>query len=56
MSSKQILFIAIATFATITIWVVADIIHTRSQIKTAPVVEKLLEPIQTSFDLEALEK
>lgn len=56
MNSKQILFIVIATFATVVIWVATDIIHSRSQVRTAPTVEKLLEPIPTNFDTEIIDK
>lgn len=56
MNSKQTLFIVIATFATVVIWVATDIIHSRSQVRTSPTVEKLLEPIPTNFDTEIIDK
>jgi len=54
MNSKQFFYIVIATFATIAIWVVLDIIHSNSQVQVPAEVQQLLEPINPSFDLEAI--
>lgn len=54
MTSKRSLLIAIATFITVIMWVVTDIVHSRSQVKIAPVVEELLEPVPATFDLEVV--
>lgn len=50
MSSKQLLFVVIATSITIIIWVIADIVHSRSQVKIPDQVQQLLEPIDPNFD------
>lgn len=54
MTNKGFLYIVIATFATIMIWVVVDIIHSQAQIQIAPEVKELLEPIDPNFDTEII--
>lgn len=54
MSGKQFLYILIATFLTLMIWVTVDIIHARSQVKIPEEVQKLLEPISPVFDQEVI--
>lgn len=56
MTSKQLLLIVIATSVTILIWVAADIIHSRTQVKTPPQVQELLEPINPNFDNQAVSR
>ena len=55
MTGKQVLFIAIATFITVIIWVTSDIYHSRKQVTTPPEVQQLLEPIEPNFDKQALD-
>lgn len=54
MTGKQFLYIAIATFITIVIWVVVDIFHSRAAISPPPEVQQLLEPISPNFDQEVI--
>ena len=54
MKGKQFLYIVIATFITIVVWVTLDLIHTRSQVQPSPDIEKLLEPIDPQFDQETI--
>jgi len=54
MHSKQFFYIIIATFTTIIVWVVVDIIHSRSQVQIPKEVQELLEPISPTFDQEVL--
>lgn len=54
MSGKQLLYIVIATFITIALWVAFDIFHSRASVKTAPQVEKLLEGVVPDFDTNAI--
>ncbi|MBI4037267.1 hypothetical protein HY385_02490 [Candidatus Daviesbacteria bacterium] len=56
MTSKQFLYILIATFITIIIWVTVDIIHSRAKVQPAPEVRELLEPISPNFDQEIINK
>jgi hypothetical protein len=56
MNGKQVLTIIIATFITLVIWVSADIIHSRSKVTIDPEVEKLLEPVKSTFDAEIIEQ
>lgn len=56
MKGRQFLYIIIATFITIMIWVSLDIIHARSKIQTPPEIEKLLEPVNPNFDQEAIDE
>ncbi|MCL4366918.1 hypothetical protein M1563_02005 [Patescibacteria group bacterium] len=50
MTGKQFLYIVIATFATIIIWVVSDILHSSSNVKIPPETQQLLEPVDPTFD------
>lgn len=54
MSGKQFLYIIIATFLTVCAWVIFDILHSRSEVKTSPQVEQLLEPLDPKFDQETI--
>lgn len=55
MSSRQFLYIVIATFITAMIWVVLDIIHANSQVQTPPEVQALLEPVNPQIDQETID-
>lgn len=54
MSGKQFLYIVIATFITIVIWMTVDIIHSRANVQPIPEVRGLLEPINPNFDQEVI--
>lgn len=54
MSGKQFLYIVIATFITVMVWVVVDILHSRAQVQPPPEVQQLLEPINPNFDQEVI--
>lgn len=54
MINKQYLYIAIATFITVFIWVVSDIIHSQQKIQIPPETQSLMEPINPIFDQEAI--
>lgn len=54
MNGKQFLYVVIATFITIMVWVAVDIIHSRSEVQIPPEVQTLLEPVSPTFDQEAL--
>lgn len=56
MKGKQFLYIVIATFLTIIIWVVLDIVHARSKVQTQPEIQKLLEPVNPYFDQEVMDE
>lgn len=55
MSGKQFLYILIATFITVIIWVALDILHTRSQVPVSTEIQQLIEPINPVFDQEAID-
>lgn len=54
MSGKQVFYIFIATLVTVLIWVIADIMHSRSQIEIPAEVQTLIEPISPNFDTETI--
>lgn len=56
MNSKQFLYIIIATFITVLLWVVSDILHTQSQVQIPPQTQELMKEISPSFDLETLKE
>lgn len=55
MSSKQFLYIIIATFITVTAWAIFDIIHSRAQVQPDPEIKQLLEPLNPKLDLTILD-
>lgn len=54
MTKKGYLLVAIATLLTIILWVFFDIIHKRSEVKTSADIEKLVEPIDSNFNLDGI--
>lgn len=54
MTGRQVLLIVIATFITAIIWVVVDILHSRSQVQIPAQTQQLIEPIDPNFDQEVL--
>ena len=54
MTKKEYLLIAIATLITIILWVVLDVIHKKSEVKIPPDIEKIVEPIDSNFNLEGI--
>lgn len=54
MAKKEFLIIAIATLITVIAWVVFDIIHRVSVVKLPPNIEKIIEPIETNFNVSNL--
>lgn len=56
MTGKQFLYICVATFITVVIWVITDIIHSASQVKIPPEVNKLMEPLNPTLDQEAIDE
>lgn len=54
MSGKQFLYIIMATFITVVIWVTLDIIHSRSEVQIAPEINQILEPVNPNFDQEII--
>ncbi|MDO8498705.1 MAG: hypothetical protein Q7S44_02880 [bacterium] len=56
MRGKQFLYIVIATFVTVIIWVTLDILHSRAAVQTPPEIKQVLEPINPNFDQDAINK
>lgn len=54
MQGKHFLYILIATFITIVIWVGVDIIHSKSTVQIPPETKELLEPLTPNFDQEVI--
>lgn len=54
MTKKGYLFVAIVTLITVIAWVAFDIAHKRSEVQIPSDLDKLVEPIDPSFDLGAL--
>ncbi len=55
-ANKQVLIIVIATFLTLVLWVIFDVIHARSDITISPQVQSVLEPISPNFDTRGIEQ
>lgn len=56
MSGRQFLYILIATFITVIIWVTLDILHTRAKTQPSPEIKQLLEPIEPNIDTKVLDE
>lgn len=54
MDRKSIFIIAVATLFTIMIWVVADVLHAKSQVEVPANIQQIIEPLREDFDNEAL--
>lgn len=54
MDRKSIFIIAVATLFTIMIWVVADVLHAKSQVEVPVNIQQIIEPLSPDFDNEAL--
>lgn len=54
MSGKRFLYIVIATFITIIIWVATDVYHSRLNVQTKPEIKELLEPVNPNFDQQII--
>lgn len=55
MTKKQFFIIVIITFITVCVWVISDIVHSRSQVALPPELQEVLEPIDPNFDLSGLQ-
>lgn len=55
MTKKEWLIAAILTFITLLAWVIADIIHTRSEVEIPQNLQKVIEPISPDFNIQTLE-
>lgn len=55
MTRKEWLLAAILTFATILVWVISDIIHTRAQVEIPKQLQEIIEPINPNLNTESLE-
>ncbi|RJP47238.1 MAG: hypothetical protein C4584_00705 [Armatimonadetes bacterium] len=56
MTGRQFLYIIIATFITVIIWVLLDIQHNRNQVSPEPEVQQLIKPLNPNFDLGVLDE
>lgn len=56
MNRKEFLFLIVATFIVIMIWVTSDIIHTHSSIVIDSKLQETLEDVNPNFDSNTLEK
>lgn len=54
MTNKQFLYLAIATFITVIIWVTLDLIHSQANTQIPSDINKIMEPISPDFDKEVL--
>lgn len=56
MSRKEFVILAVITTIVIFVWIIADIIHTKSAVLVLPQVEKALTPLNPNFDQDTLDK
>lgn len=55
MTKKDWLIATIFTLLTVSIWVIADIIHTRAQVQIPSQLQTVIEPISPDFDTKGLQ-
>ncbi len=56
MSKKEFITILAITLIVIIVWVTSDLVHTRSNSKDLPDVQKYLEPLEPNFDKQTLDR
>lgn len=54
MNGRQFLYIIIATFIAIVVWVTFDIVREQMKTTTSPEAQQLLTPISPDFDQEVI--
>lgn len=54
MDRKSFFIIAIATLITVVAWVMADVIHSTTNVEVSSDVQKVIEPLSPDFDSAAL--
>lgn len=54
MTRKEWLIATIATFITLSSWVVFDILHKRSEVEIPAKIQELIEPINPEFNTHSL--
>ncbi len=54
MDRKFLFIVAVATLATVVIWVLADVLHARANVQISPSIQKATEPLDPNFDPNAL--
>lgn len=54
MGKKEFIVILSITFIVIVIWIITDILHTKSSVPVNTDLNKTLEPVNPSFDTETL--
>ncbi len=55
MTKKEWLIAAVLTFITILAWVIADVIHTRSEVQISQKLQEVIEPISPDFNIQNLQ-
>ena len=55
-SEKDILFIAMITFITVTVWIFVELAKTRTETVVSESAKEILMPLNPEFDTETLEK
>ncbi len=56
MNRKEFIITLVATFIVVMIWIIADILHTRTSVPTSSNLNLLIEPLNPTFDQQTLEK
>lgn len=55
MSGRQFLIVVTITFVTVTLWVISDILHSRSQVTIPTETKRLIEPVDPNFNLQIIQ-
>ena len=54
MDRKSFFIISIATLITVVAWVMADVIHSTTNVEVSPDIQKVIEPLSPDFDSAAI--
>ncbi len=56
MKKKEIAVLITLTFIVIVIWIIAEIVHTKPSVPIEADIQKLLEPVEPTFDQEIIDQ
>lgn len=54
MDRKLFFIISIVTLITVVTWVIADVIHSTTNVEISPDIQKVIEPLSPDFDSAAI--
>lgn len=56
MNKKEFIVVLVITFTVFVAWLIFDIVHTKASVQINPKLQKLLDPVTSSFDKPTLDR